>query len=167
MVKIGDTAPAFDLPGSDGARYTLASLRGKQVVLYFYPKDDTPGCTVEAKDFSAALAQFEALGAVVLGVSRDTTKRHQGFCQKHTLTVTLLSDEDADVHRAWGAWGQKTLYGRTSEGCIRSTFVIDGDGVVRAAWSPVRVPGHVEAVLATLRGAAPSPATAKKTARKP
>ena len=153
LVKVGDTAPAFDLVGDDGERHTLASLRGKRVVLYFYPKDDTPGCTVEARDFSAALAEFRALGAEVLGVSRDTTKRHQGFCKKHALTVRLLSDEDAAVHRAYGVWGEKKLYGKVSEGCIRSTFLLDAQGVVRGAWSPVRVPGHVAAVLGALRDA--------------
>jgi peroxiredoxin Q/BCP len=172
LLKVGDAAPAFDLVGDDGARHTLASLRGKRVVLYFYPKDDTPGCTVEAKDFSAALAQFRALGAEVLGVSRDTTKRHQGFCQKHGLTVRLLSDEDAAVHQAYGAWGEKKLYGRVSEGCIRSTFLIDAAGVVRAVWSPVRVPRHVAAVLDALEEsgaaseAAPKKAASKKAAPK-
>jgi len=149
-VKVGDTAPAFELVGDDGERLSLASLRGKKVVLYFYPKDDTPGCTVEAKDFSAALPAFRALGAEVVGVSRDSTERHRNFCKKHGLTVRLLTDDDGSVHRAYGAWGEKKLYGRVSEGCIRSTFLIDEQGVLRAVWSPVRVQGHVQAVLATL-----------------
>jgi len=170
MVKVGDTAPAFDLVGDDGARLSLASLRGKPVVVYFYPKDDTPGCTVEAKDFSAALPKFKALGAEVVGVSRDSTARHQGFCKKHELAVRLLSDDDGAVHRAYGAWGEKKLYGRVSEGCIRSTFLVDAEGAVRAVWSPVRVPGHVEAVLAALSGeggaTTPAPAAKKKPAAK-
>ena len=161
MVKVGDTAPAFDLVGDDGARLSLASLRGSQVVVYFYPKDDTPGCTVEAKDFSAALPKFKALGAEVLGVSRDSTARHQGFCKKHKLTVRLLSDDDGAVHRAYGVWGEKKLYGRVSEGCIRSTFLVDAAGAVRAVWSPVRVPGHVDAVLAALAGDGAAPAAKK------
>ena len=131
----------------------MARLGGRRVVLYFYPKDDTPGCTVEAQDFSAALPEFHALRAEVFGVSRDTTKRHQSFCKKHGLTVRLLTDgEDAAAHKAYGAWGEKKLYGKVSEGCIRSTFLIDEEGVVRAAWSPVKVLGHAAAVLAALRG---------------
>lgn len=152
-LKVGDKAPDFDLVGDDGARVTRDAFKGRFLVLYFYPKDDTPGCTVEAKDFSAALAQFRALGAEVVGVSRDSTKRHKSFCEKHALTIRLLSDEDAATHRAWGAWGEKTMYGRTTEGCIRSTFLIDPEGRVRAVWSPVKVPGHAAAVLDALRTA--------------
>ena len=164
MVKVGDPAPAFDLVGDDGARHALAALRGRTAVGYFYPKDDTPGCTVEAKDFTAALDRFAAAGATVFGVSRDSIQRHRSFCQKHGLGVRLLSDEDGAVHRAYGAWGEKKLYGRVSEGCIRSTFLIDPAGVVRAVWSPVRVPGHVDAVLAALGGAAPPTAAEAKPA---
>lgn len=152
MVKVGDAAPDFAMVADNGETVTLASLRGTRVVLYFYPKDDTPGCTVEAQDFTAALPQFHALRAEVFGVSRDTTKRHQSFCKKHGLTVRLLTDgEDAAVHKAYGAWGEKKLYGKVSEGCIRSTFLIDEEGVVRAVWSPVKVLGHAAAVLDSLR----------------
>lgn len=153
MVKVGDAAPDFAMVADNGEAVTLASLRGKRVVLYFYPKDDTPGCTVEAQDFTAALPQFHALRAEVFGVSRDTTKRHQSFSKKHGLTVRLLTDgEDAAVHKAYGVWGEKKLYGKVSEGCIRSTFLIDEEGVVRAVWSPVKVLGHAAAVLEALRG---------------
>jgi peroxiredoxin Q/BCP len=153
MLKVGDAAPDFTMVADNGETVTLASLRGQRVVLYFYPKDDTPGCTVEAQDFSAALPEFRALRAEVFGVSRDTTKRHQSFCKKHGLTVRLLTDgEDAAVHKAFGAWGEKKLYGKVSEGCIRSTFLLDEEGVVRAVWSPVKVLGHAAAVLEALRG---------------
>ena len=151
MVKVGDTAPAFDLVGDDGARLSLASLRGSQVVVYFYPKDDTPGCTVEAKDFSAALPKFKALGAEVLGVSRDSTARHQGFCKKHKLTVRLLSDDDGAVHRAYGVWGEKKLYGKVSMGIIRSSFLVDADGKIQQAWykvKPADTPTNLLAALA-------------------
>jgi peroxiredoxin Q/BCP len=152
MLKVGDAAPDFAMVADNGEAVTLASLRGRRVVLYFYPKDDTPGCTVEAQDFTAALPQFHALRAEVFGVSRDTTKRHQAFCKKHGLAVRLLTDgEDAAVHKAYGAWGEKKLYGKVSEGCIRSTFLIDEQGVVRAVWSPVKVLGHAAAVLESLR----------------
>lgn len=153
-LKVGAKAPGFDLVAEDGARVTLDEYAGRRLVLYFYPKDDTPGCTVEAREFSAALEQFRALGAEVVGVSRDSTKRHRAFCEKHALTIRLLTDEDAAVHRAYGAWGEKTMYGRTTEGCIRSTFLIDPDGTVRALWSPVKVAGHVPAVLDAVRAAA-------------
>lgn len=153
MVKVGERAPGFELTGDDGARHAMEVGGGRRLVVYFYPKDDTPGCTVEAKDFSASLDAIRALGADVVGISRDTPKRHKGFCDKHALTVRLLSDEDGAAHRAWGAWGTKTLYGRTSEGCIRSTFLVDEAGIVRAVWSPVKVPGHVAAVIDALRGA--------------
>lgn len=159
MLKVGEQAPDFELAGDDGATHTLAARRGQRVVVYFYPKDDTPGCTVEARDFTAARARFAALGVEVIGISRDSVKRHRAFCEKHGLGLRLLADEDGAVHRAWGAWGTKNLYGRVTEGCIRSTFLLDENGTVRAAWSPVKVPGHVEAVLtaATALTAAPPP----------
>ncbi|MEZ4391388.1 MAG: peroxiredoxin [Polyangiales bacterium] len=152
MVSVGERAPGFSLVADNGETVSLDDFKGRRLVLYFYPKDDTPGCTVEAQGFSAAIDAFHALNAEVVGVSRDTTKRHQSFCKKYDLKVRLLTDEaDAPVHKAYGAWGEKKLYGRVSEGCIRSTYLIDEEGVVRAVWSPVKALGHAAAVLAELR----------------
>lgn len=146
----GDRAPDFDLP-TDTGRVSLAELKGKTVVLFFYPKDDTPGCTTEAIGFSQARAEFEKAGAVVIGVSKDTAKKHEKFRAKHGLTVELGSDAESDVIERYGAWQEKKLYGRAYMGIDRSTFLIDGQGVVRNVWRHVRVPGHVEAVLEAVR----------------
>ena len=146
----GAPAPDFDLP-TDTGRVRLADLRGKSVVLFFYPKDDTPGCTTESIAFSRAKAEFEAAGAVVIGVSKDTAARHGKFRAKHGLTLELGSDADSDVIERYGAWVQKSLYGREYMGIDRSTFLIDGEGVVRRVWRKVKVPGHVEAVLEAAR----------------
>jgi peroxiredoxin Q/BCP len=147
---VGSAAPAFSLAGSDGHTHELAAHRGHPVVLYFYPKDDTPGCTVEACDFRENLGRAQARGAVVLGVSRDDLRSHARFIAKHNLNFPLLSDPDLVAHRAYGAWGTKSMYGKTVEGTIRSTFLIDGAGVLRAAWPKVRVDGHVDEVLTAL-----------------
>ena len=146
----GAPAPDFDLP-TDTGRVRLADLRGKAVVLFFYPKDDTPGCTTESIGFSQAQADFEAAGAVVIGVSKDTAAKHGKFRAKHGLTVELGSDADSDVIERYGAWVEKSLYGRQYMGIDRSTFLIDGEGVIRRIWRKVRVPGHVEAVLEAAR----------------
>ena len=151
-LKVGDRAPEFDLAADDGGRYSLATLRGRAVVLYFYPRDATPGCTTEACDFRDRQAAFAAAGATVLGVSGDDLKSHARFRSKHALSFPLLSDPEHAVARAYGAYGEKTLYGRKSMGVIRSTFVIGADGVIAAMWQPVKVPGHAEAVLAAVRG---------------
>lgn len=151
MLKVGDKAPDFSLVSDAGETHTLARHAGKTLVVYFYPKDNTPGCTVEAKDFSAALQRFTDAGAVVVGVSRDSVKTHCGFKQKQSLTVTLLSDPDLTAHRAFGAWGEKTMYGKKIEGTLRSTFVIGPDGVVKAVYPKVSVKGHVDAVLALVQ----------------
>jgi len=143
-------APAFDLATDGGGRVSLDGLSGKNVVLYFYPKADTPGCTTEGQDFSALIDRFAAANAVVIGVSRDTVKKLDRFKAKHDLKVVLGSDEDGVVTEAWGVWVQKKLYGREYMGIERATFLIDGQGAVRRAWRNVKVKGHAEEVLAAV-----------------
>ena len=145
-LKPGDPAPDFDMPGDTGP-ISLAALKGKTVVLYFYPKDDTPGCTNEAKDFSAAGDQFAATGAVVVGVSKDTVAKHGKFRAKYDIIHLLGSDKDGDVVERYGAWVEKTLYGRQYMGIERCTFLIDRAGVIRSVWRKVKVAGHAAAVL--------------------
>ena len=145
-IEIGTPAPAFDME-TDAGRVSLAALAGKTVVLYFYPKDDTPGCTNEGKDFSALLPQFAEAGAVVIGASKDSVKAHARFRAKYDLKVELGSDPEAKTIAAFDSWVQKSLYGRQYMGIDRSTFVIDGSGVIRAIWRKVKVAGHAEAVL--------------------
>ena len=145
-IDVRSKAPAFDLE-TDTGRVSLDALKGKTVVLYFYPKDDTPGCTNEGKDFSALLPQFQKAGAVVIGASKDSVKAHARFRAKYELTVELASDPEGQTIEAYGSWVQKSLYGRQYVGIDRSTFVIDGAGVVRAIWHKVKVAGHAEAVL--------------------
>ena len=146
----GKDAPVFTLCDQDGKEVVLKELRGQWVVLYFYPRDDTPGCTTEACDFTSGLKAFQALNAVVLGCSPDTRKSHQKFIEKHALKITLLSDETHDVMRTYGAWGTKNMYGRVTEGGIRSTVLIDPAGKVAHHWPKVRAAGHVEKVRAQL-----------------
>ena len=143
----GQTAPALDLATDGDARVTLAGLKGKSVVLYFYPKADTPGCTTEGLDFSALSDQFAGANAVVIGVSRDAVKKLDRFKAKHDLKVILGSDEDGVVCEAYGTWIMKKLYGREYMGVERATFLIDGAGVVRRVWRSVKVKGHAEQVL--------------------
>lgn len=147
---VGAPAPGFCLPGADGETFCLHDLRGRWVVLYFYPRDNTPGCTLEARLFSDALDTFEARGATVIGVSPDSPASHERFAKKHGLRHPLLSDEDHAVIDAYGAWKEKKLYGRVAWGTERSTFLIDPSGTVQAAWRKVKVPGHPDAVLAAL-----------------
>ena len=147
MVEIGDKAPAFSLPTEDGGKVSLKDYKGRILVLYFYPRDDTPGCTKEAIGFSEHLEEFGAAGADILGVSKDTPAKHAKFREKHDLTVPLASDEDGKMLEAYGAWVEKKNYGRTYMGIERSTFLIDAKGVIRQVWRKVRVPGHVETVL--------------------
>ena len=149
---IGSPAPDFDLPADDGSRVRLADLRGKPVVLYFYPRDETPGCTTEACDFRDARSAWQEAGAEVLGVSADSLAAHVKFRAHHSLPFRLLSDPDHTVMGAYGAWGEKVLYGKHSVGVIRSTFLIDKDGRIAALWPKVKVAGHVEAVLKALQG---------------
>lgn len=147
----GAAAPDFNLPTDGGGAVSLSDLRGKTVVLYFYPKDDTAGCTKEAIDFSAARKSFTRAGAVIIGVSKDSVARHARFREKHGLTVALGADEEGKTIAAYGAWVEKTLYGRRFMGIDRSTFLIDRNGVIRRIWRKVRVPGHVEEVLSAVK----------------
>lgn len=149
----GDAAPDFSLPGADGATVSLSDFKGKRIALYFYPKDDTPGCTKQAIGFSEHIDQFEAAGAVVIGVSKDTPAKHEKFRAKHTLKVTLLSDAEGDVCERYGVWTEKSMYGRTYMGIERATFLIGPDGVVERVWRKVKVPGHVDDVLDAIRQA--------------
>ncbi len=142
----GRKAPAFTMETTAGKR-RLADYAGKYLVLYFYPKDDTPGCTQEALDFTAHAKAFEAAGAVVLGVSRDSMTRHEKFAAKHALTIQLGSDEDGKVSDAYGTWEEKSMYGRTYMGMARRTFLIGPDGKIIRVWPKVRVKGHAEDVL--------------------
>ena len=152
-LKAGDAAPDFDLPGADG-RVSLNGLRGRTLVLYFYPKDDISGRTAEAEGFTAAAADFAAAGAVVVGVSKDTVASHQKFKAKYGLEPLLGSAKDDDVVERYGAWVEKSMYGRKYMGIDRSTYLIDAAGIVRRVWRKVRVPGHVTEVLAAARGIA-------------
>ena len=147
----GDKAPDFDLPTDGGGSLSMKSLRGRKVVLYFYPKDDTSGCTKEAIAFGEALAGLEKLGATVVGVSRDPVASHDKFKAKYNLPFALVSDADGMLCQAYGVWVEKSMYGRKYMGVDRSTYVIDGTGVVRQAWRKVKVPGHVDAVVAAVK----------------
>lgn len=164
MLKEGDKAPAFALESDAGKTVTLDDFKGRTLVLYFYPRDNTPGCTREAIAFSEALARFTAAGASVAGVSRDTVKSHCSFRDKYSLKVPLLSDPDLAVHKAYGAFGEKTMYGKKVEGTIRSTFVINGEGKVVKVYPSVKVDGHADAVLAAIGAAGGAAPAAKKAA---
>jgi peroxiredoxin Q/BCP len=150
MIEAGQRAPAFKLESSDGGKVSLSDFKGKNVVLYFYPKDNTPGCTLEAQDFQASLPAFKKKNAVVLGVSRDSIASHCKFREKYDLSFQLLSDPDHEVLEAYGAWGEKVLYGKKSVGIVRTTVVIDDKGKVKRIFSKVKVKDHVKAVLAAL-----------------
>jgi peroxiredoxin Q/BCP len=148
MIIIENTiAPAFSLPRDGGETVQLSDYLGKKVVLFFYPKDDTSGCTVEAIDFTQNLAEFEKAGAVVLGMSPDPVKKHDKFIAKHELGVILVSDEEKTTLDAYNVWKEKSMYGKKYMGVERSTFLIDDQGVVQKAWRKVKVPGHVDDVL--------------------
>ena len=150
-LKTGDPAPTFKLPADGGDEIDLADLRGRTVVLYFYPKDDTPGCTTEAIDFTARQAEFEQANAVVIGVSKDNVKKHDKFKAKHELAVRLVADEDGEACEAYGVWVLKKMYGREYMGIERSTFVIDPQGKIAEIWRKVKVKGHADAVLEAVR----------------
>ena len=147
----GSKAPAFDMATAGGDRVTLAGLMGRKIVLYFYPKADTPACTTEGQDFSALIADFAAAGATVIGVSRDPVRKLDRFRAKYDLKVILASDEPEDVTEAWGVWVEKKLYGREYMGIERATFLIDGAGIVRRVWRKVSVKGHAAEVLAAVQ----------------
>ncbi|RZJ01889.1 MAG: thioredoxin-dependent thiol peroxidase [Brevundimonas sp.] len=151
-ITAGQAAPAFDMATDGGGRVSSADLRGKTVVLYFYPKADTPGCTTEGQDFSALIDDFAQAGAIVIGVSRDAVKKLDRFKAKYDLKVVLASDEPGDITEAFGVWGEKSMYGRTYMGIERSTFLIDGAGRVIRTWRNVKVKGHAAEVLVAAQG---------------
>jgi peroxiredoxin Q/BCP len=153
-VDAGQKAPGFDLPTDGGGRVRLEDFRGEPVVLYFYPKDDTSGCTKEAQGFAAAYPELRALGAEVIGVSKDGVASHDQFKAKYGLPFPLGSDEDGKAVEAYGVWVEKSMYGRSYMGIDRSTFLIDGAGTIRKTWRNVKVPGHVEEVLVAAKALA-------------
>tara|TARA_R110002020_G_scaffold95937_3_gene229971 strand:- start:11029 stop:11496 length:468 start_codon:yes stop_codon:yes gene_type:complete len=151
MPDLTQTAPDFTLPVTGGGEITLSTLTGAPVVLFFYPRDDTPGCTTESIGFSAQKEAFEASGAKVFGISRDTMAKHEKFAAKHNLTVPLLSDEEGSVTEAYGVWVEKNMYGKTSMGIERATYLIDAEGKIARIWRKVKVAGHVDEVLDAVR----------------
>lgn len=148
MLKTGDHAPDFTLPASGDQQVRLSSFKGKHVVLYFYPKDDTPGCTLEAKDFRDQIASFDKKDAVVIGMSKDKPCDHDAFIKKYDLPFVLVSDESGKTLEAYGVWVQKSMYGKKYMGIERTTFLIDPQGNIAHIWSKVKVDGHVKDVLA-------------------
>lgn len=151
MIETGKVAPDFTAPTDGGGKLNLKSLRGKAVVLYFYPKDDTPGCTKEAIAFTEQIKAFEKAGATIIGVSKDTVAKHDKFRDKHGLKVTLVSDEDGKICEKYGVWVEKNMYGRKYMGIERATFLIDAKGKVRNIWRKVKVAGHSDAVLEAVK----------------
>lgn len=151
MIKIGEKAIDFSLPNKEGRLISLKDFLGKWVILYFYPKDNTSGCTLEAIEFTSLVKEFEKINAVILGVSKDSVKSHQDFAMKHSLNIELLSDESASVIKAYGAWGKKKMYGKEYEGTIRSTFIINPDGYIAYVFEDVNPKGHAEEVLKKLK----------------
>jgi peroxiredoxin Q/BCP len=151
MLEIGSVAPEFCKPNQDETEICLRDMSGKWVVLYFYPKDNTPGCTTEACDFTDAIVDFEGLNAVILGVSPDSPKKHRNFIEKHSLKITLLSDESKEMLEDYGVWQLKKMYGREYMGVVRTTYIISPDGDIVANWNKVKVKGHIEDVKNKLR----------------
>jgi peroxiredoxin Q/BCP len=150
MMEVGEKVADFCLPNQDEEEICFRDIKGRWIVLYFYPKDNTPGCTTEACDFTSALPDFEGLNAIVLGVSPDSPKKHRNFIEKKELGITLLSDEEKELCKTFGVWQLKKNYGREYMGVVRSTFLIDPDGKIAAKWEKVRVKGHVEEVKSKL-----------------
>ncbi|WP_339778793.1 thioredoxin-dependent thiol peroxidase [uncultured Thalassospira sp.] len=150
-IAVGDKAPDFDLPTDGGGHVKLSDLRGKPVVIYFYPKDMTPGCTTESCDFRDQNPDFAALNAKIIGISKDSAARHDKFKAKHDLNFTLASDEESDTCEKYGVWKEKSMYGKKYMGIERTTVLIDGEGVIRNIWEKVKVKGHVDAVLAAIK----------------
>ena len=151
QLSIGDKAPAISLPRDGGDMVNLSDFAGKNVVVYFYPRDDTSGCTKEAVGFTERLADFEGLNTVILGVSKDSIGKHDKFVAKHDLKIALLSDEEGDVCERYGVWKEKSMYGKTYMGIERATFLIGTDGKIAQVWPKVKVAGHVDAVLDAVR----------------
>lgn len=151
MPSIGEKVLNFQLPRDGGETVSLSDYAGKYVVLYFYPRDNTPGCTKQSKGFSDLLPKFEAANAVVLGVSKDSVASHDKFVAKQELTIPILSDEDSDLCETFDVWKEKNMYGKKFMGIERSTFLVDPNGTLIAQWRKVKVPGHVEAVLETIQ----------------
>ncbi|PZX45601.1 peroxiredoxin Q/BCP [Roseinatronobacter thiooxidans] len=151
MTQIGENAPDFTLPRDGGGDVTLSALKPSKVVLYFYPRDDTPGCTTEAMEFTALIAEFEAAGAKVIGISKDTVAKHDKFVAKHGLGVILASDAEGDVCERYGVWVEKNMYGKVSMGIERASFLIDGEGRVAQVWRKVKAAGHAATVLEAVR----------------
>ncbi|MBG6211150.1 peroxiredoxin Q/BCP [Labrenzia sp. EL_126] len=147
QLAIGDTAPSFDLESDGGARISLDALKGKPVVVYFYPKDNTPGCTKEAIAFSELIEDFNNLDVTIVGMSPDSAKKHDNFIAKHNLAVRLGADTDTSTAEAYGVWVEKSMYGKKYMGVERSTFLLDKTGKIAQIWRKVKVPGHAEAVL--------------------
>ena len=150
-LQIGDAAPSFCLKNHEEHNVCLEDFKGKWIVLYFYPRDNTPGCTLEAKEFTAHLGEFKDVGAEVIGISPDSCQSHKRFIEKHNLKVTLLSDPEHEVLQKYGVWQLKKMYGKTYYGVVRSTFLIDPDGKIAYIWRKVRVKGHVDAVKKKLQ----------------
>ena len=150
-IDAGSPAPGFTAPTNDSGSLSLEDLRGKAVVLYFYPRDDTPGCTREAQEFTEALPEFVAAGAEIVGVSKDTAVKHDKFREKYGLPFTLVSDAESDICERYGVWVEKKNYGKTYMGIERATFLIDADGNVSKVWRKVKVAGHVEKVLEAVK----------------
>jgi len=151
MVKINSAAPEFCLPNQDDVEICLRDLKGKWIVLYFYPKDSTPGCTTEACDFSEAAPDFGSLNAIILGVSADSTEKHRNFIEKQDLFITLLSDEDTSMLQEYGVWQLKKNYGKEYMGIVRTTLIIDPSGAIRAIWEKVKVKDHAQEVMKKLQ----------------
>lgn len=155
MIEEGKIAPDFEVPASNGKSVKLSQHKGHAVVLFFYPKDDTSGCTTEAKDFTNLIGQFKMAGAEIFGISPDSVASHQKFAKKHELRVTLASDEDKAVATAYGVWVEKSMYGKKYMGVERSTFLIDKTGRIAKVWKKVKVPGHAAEVLAAAQASEP------------
>lgn len=151
-LKIGDPAPSFACPANGGQTVSLSDFAKRKLVIYFYPKDNTPGCTTEAIDFTAAVKDFDKANTSIVGVSADSVKKHENFIEKHNLGITLLADEGQDMLNAYGVWVQKKMYGREFMGIERATYLIGSDGKIEQIWRKVKVKGHVEAVLAAADG---------------
>jgi len=151
VLKEGTAAPDFALPTDDGGTFQLSSQKGSAVVVYFYPKDDTSGCTQEAIDFSALAPEFSAAGATIIGISPDSVRRHRNFRNKHDLTVVLASDEEKETLSRYGVWVEKSMYGRRYMGVERTTVLVDRNGNIARIWNKVKIPGHAEAVLEAVK----------------